>query len=163
MNDNIPIETQQEKKKFFPAPDVKEMAQKLIGKYHGILREAKFSYVYKDATWNKDGKPCAGELKVMSPYVHVLTGYDYGIIINYKYWLQLETPLREAILDHLLSSCFADEDKEGNIKWKKIKPTVNEFPEVIVRHGAYTQELKNFDDAFNEYNSKLPQPNTLDA
>ena len=61
INDNTPIETQQEKKKFFPAPDVKEMAQKLIGKYHGILREAKFSYVYKDATWNKDGKPCAGD------------------------------------------------------------------------------------------------------
>ena len=154
MNDTTPVETKQEKKKFFPAPEVESMAKKLIGKYHGFLREAKISYVFKDATWNKDGKPCAGEVKLMSPYVHVLTGFDFGVIINYKYWLQLDTKLREAILDHLLSSCTADEDKEGNFKWKKAKPSVNEFPEVIERHGAYTEDLKNLDDALAEYNNK---------
>ena len=154
INDTAPVETEQKKKKFFPAPEVKVVAEKLIEKYHGFLRDAKFSYVFKDATWNKNGKPCAGEVKLMSPYHHVLTGYDFGIIINYKYWLELDNRLREAVLDHLLSSCTADEDKDGNLKWKKESPSVNEFPEVIGRFGAYTEELRIFDDALTEYNKK---------
>ena len=64
-------------KKFFPAPDVEDLARELIEEYHSVLRDAKIRYVFRDGTWNKDGKPCPGEAKKMSPLVNALTEIDF--------------------------------------------------------------------------------------
>ena len=77
------------KAKFFPADEVESLSKKIIQKYHSILIDARIKYSFKDGTWNKNGNPCPGDIKKMSPYISDLAKIDFGMIINYKLWLQL--------------------------------------------------------------------------
>lgn len=138
--------------KFFPAPEIEKEAIKLIDRFHPHLKEAKIHYMFRDGKWNKNDRPVPGEVKLMSPYQSALTGLDFGIVINYKNWLKITSPeLHEAILDHLLSFCYYTEDKKGGIKWKKISPSIHEFPEIISRHGAYCVEVSELEDSLKEF------------
>lgn len=157
---------QKTKKKFFPVgEDVITMAENIIRKYHPELRTAgaNIKYSYRDGTWNKNGEPCLGEVKKISPYVKVLTEYivtgdnrglDFGILLNYRAWLELMTEEKEALLDHLLSCCDVAEGKDGEPKFVKVNPTVSEFPDVVKRHGGYNPQLKYMGEAFDEYKNK---------
>ena len=145
-------------KKFFPAPDVEDLARELIDEYHSILREAKIRYIFRDGTWNKDGKPCPGEAKKMSPLVNALTEIDFGIVINYKFWETINTKTqRRAVLDHILTQCTCTEDKDGNPKWCIQKPPFSEFPSIVERHGSYTEDLKYMQDAFKNYEKSVKE------
>ena len=137
--------------KFLPAPEVEELAAEMIKQHHSFLREAKISYIFRTGKWNKRGIPVPGELKLMSPYVKMLTGFDFGVIINFDYWLKMDDKLKRAVLDHILSFAAAKEDKDGNFQWTKESPTVSEFPAVIARHGAYNADLEILGNSFAEY------------
>lgn len=137
--------------KFFPAPEVEKLAKEIMKSYHKHLREASISYTFKNGSWKKNGRDVPGDVKAMSPYVNVLTGFDFGVIINYKYWLKMDKEMRVAVLDHLLSCCQYDEDKEGNKKFKKVAPMMGEFPEVVARRGAYTDFLNELQNSLKEY------------
>ena len=139
--------------KFFPAPEVEHVAKEIMKNYHKHLREAVISFTFKNGKWNKNGREVAGDVKVMSPYVHALTGFDFGIIINYKHWLKLDKEMRVAVLDHLLAYCQYEEDKNGNRKYKKIAPMASEFQEIVARRGAYTDYLSELQDSLEEYNA----------
>lgn len=142
------------KKKFYPAPEVMAVAHKLIEKYHSVLVNARFQYSFRDGTWNKNGSICPGEVKKLSPYVALIANIDFGMIINAKYWALLNTARREALVDHLLSYCSCDEDKDGNLKWVKLNPTIVEFPSVIERHGAYDANLEEMEKSLDEYHKE---------
>ena len=137
--------------KFFPAPDVETLAKEIMKSYHKHLREASISFTFKNGSWKKNGRDVPGDVKAMSPYVNVLTGFDFGVIINYKHWLKMDKEMRVAVLDHLLSCCQYDEDKEGNKKFKKVAPMMGEFPEVVARRGAYTDFLNELQNSLKEY------------
>lgn len=137
--------------KFFPAPDVETLAKEIMKSYHKHLREASISYTFKNGSWKKNGRDVPGDVKAMSPYANVLTGFDFGVIINYKHWLKIDKEMRVAVLDHLLSCCQYDEDKEGNKKFKKVAPMMGEFPEVVARRGAYTDFLNELQNSLKEY------------
>lgn len=139
--------------KFFPAPEVGHLAKEIMKSYHKHLREASISFTFKNGSWKKNGREVPGEVKAMSPYVHALTEYDFGIIINYKYWLKMNKEMRLAVLDHLLSCCQYVEDKDGNKKFKKVAPMAGEFPEVVARRGAYTEFLSELQNSLKEFDS----------
>lgn len=139
-------------KKFFPAPDVAKTARELIQRFHPHLLDAKIEYTYRDGKWNKNDRPVVGDVKLVSPYYNLLTGLDFGIIINYKHWNSITSvEQHKAIIDHLLSFCYFTEDKDGNRKWKKNVPAIHEFPEVVARHGAYNEEVSELENSLKEY------------
>ena len=145
----------EKKPKFMPAPEVEPVAKELIYKFHPHLREANIQYMFRTGKWNKNERPVVGDVKLISPYYNVLTGYDFGIILNYEYWCSLTRPSQhQAILDHLLSFCYFTEDKDGNMKWKKIVPSIHEFPEVIARNGAYNEEVAELQNSLEEFETK---------
>ena len=140
------------KKKFFPAPDVEAKAKELIPRFHPHLIDAHIDYTYRDGKWNKNDRPVVGDVKLISPYYNTLTGLDFGIVINYQYWTSITSvEQHKAIIDHLLSFCNYTEDKEGNRKWKKIVPTIHEFPEVVARHGAYNEDVTELANSLEEF------------
>ena len=140
------------KRKFFPAPDVEEVANNIIPRFHSHLMEAKISYTFRDGNWQKNDRPVPGEAKLISPYYHVLTGLDFGIVVNYRYWRSITSPKqKKAILDHLLSYCYFSEDASGERKWKKITPTIHEFPEVVARNGAYNADVIDLENSLKMF------------
>lgn len=140
------------KRKFFPAPEVEAVAKEIISDCHTHLREAKISFTFRDGKWEKNMRPVPGSVKLMSPYAHLLTGLDFGIIINYRLWLSLNPGMRRAVMDHILAYCgFRDDDKTGERKWVKESPSVNEFPEVVSRRGMYSPDLKDLETSITEF------------
>lgn len=138
--------------KFYPAEEVVPMANELITKYHPHLLNAKISYMFRDGKWNKDNRPVVGDVKLMSPYYKTLTGLDFGIVLNAKLWLNTtRVKQKQAMLDHLLSYCYFTEDKDGNPKWKKVAPTIHEFPEVVARNGAYSPDVMELENSLREF------------
>lgn len=145
-------EGESKKIKFFPASDVIPMANELIRRFHPHLIEAKLDFMYRDGKWNKNDRPVIGDVKLMSPYYNALTELDFGIIINHKLWMDTTSvSQKQAMLDHLLSYCYYTEDKDGNPKWKKIAPTIHEFPEVVARNGAYSPEVIELESSLKEF------------
>lgn len=152
IKDKLEDKEPETKNKFIPAPDVEEVAKELIRQYHPHLLNATISYVFRDGSWNKNERPVMGDVKLMSPYLNMLTGFDFGVIVNYRLWLSLSVKERkQAIVDHLLSFCYFTEDKNGDLKWKKISPSIHEFPEIVARHGAYNADLEDLTVSMNEF------------
>ena len=143
-------------RKFFPAPDVQKIAEELIPRFHPHLIDAQIEYTFRDGKWNKNDRPVVGDVKLVSPYFHVLTGLDFGVIVNYKNWANITSvEQHKAIVDHLLSFCyFADNEKTGERKWKKIVPTIHEFPEVVARHGAYNEDVSELENSLREFSKE---------
>lgn len=159
MSEQEVKEEKKKKIKFFPAPEVQKVANEIMKHYHKHLRDAKLSFMFKDGTWKKNERVVTGDVKLISPYVHALTGIDFGIVVNFKYWQECPMETRIAIVDHLLSYCEYTEDKAGNRKWKKINPTISEFPEVVARRGVYNVDIEEISDALNAFNTKENQEN----
>ena len=141
--------------KFFPASDAEKIAKELIQRFHPHLIDANIEFTYRDGKWNKNGRPVIGDVKLMSPYFKALTDLDFGIIINYNLWSKITSPKQHrAMLDHLLAYCYFTEDKKGNLKWKKIAPTIHEFPEIIARNGAYSQDVAELEESLKEFSKQ---------
>lgn len=65
-----------------PAPDVKKIADKLIDKYHGNLREAKIIYLFRDKPLKSKGKVQLGKATKVSGKYNAVTGADFLIEIS---------------------------------------------------------------------------------
>lgn len=136
---------------FRPADDsVTKLASELISKYHGHLVNAKIEYCFRIKKWEKNGKPVPGKTEKTSVFWQELTGIDFCIIVNEQYWHELRRFQKEAVLDHLLCFCGFDNEEDGGIKYVKAKPEVEEFADVIRRHGCWTQEMQLIGEAFDE-------------
>ena len=70
-----------------------------------------------------------------------LTGYDFVLEIALEVWNEFSINQRRAIIDHLLSRCIGEEQEDGSMKWKIRPPQVQEFPEVVARHGQWNDDL----------------------
>ena len=132
--------------KYSPAPDVEELAHKIIQQFHKHLVEAKIQYLYREgASWTKSGKDVLGQTKRVSGAAASVTGLDFMIIINQSIWAQLPQNMKEAVIDHELAHCCrGEDDKEGNPKWSLQSHDVEEFVSIGRRHGSWSTEIDVF-------------------
>lgn len=152
LDDEPAEDSGQKEEKFTSADEIIPMANKLITQFHPHLINAKISYMFRGGKWNKNNRPVVGDVKLMSPYYRKLTGLDFGIVLNKKLWYSTtRVKQKEAMLDHLLSYCYFSEDKQGNPIWKKVAPTIHEFPEVVARNGAYSPDVVELENSLREF------------
>lgn len=137
-------------KEFPKAPEVifgdfdtaEDIAAKLIPKHHSELATAKFSYICRNKSTKKGGKPVAGNVYKMSGKFRHLVGSDFVMEVALDCWNGLQPNQRIALIDHLLSKCVGVEDnKTGEMKWSVRPPEVQEFPEIAERHGQWCDGL----------------------
>jgi len=131
------------------SPAVLEMAERLINKSHHHLRGARIGFLFRDKAGKSKGKMVQGKaLKISSslePYIEL----DFMIWLSEEDWHEMGQAPREALLDHELCHCGGD-GEEGY----KIRPhDVEEFIEIITRHGAWTLPLLKIK---NEIQRRLP-------
>lgn len=129
---------------------VKEIARKLIPKYHPELVGAHIIYGCRDKAQKRAGKPSPGYVKKVSPEMKWLSaskvdGDDVGdfiLVVALECWNGMAPNQRTALVDHLLTRCSGEEDeKNGRMKWSLRPPEVQEFSEIADRHGKWNAEL----------------------
>jgi hypothetical protein len=141
-----------EKAEYRDAPeDLKTMAAKLISEFHGGLAEAKICYLVRTGEWKKKGKDVFGRAEVVSKKHKHLTGYDFIITIGLRCWNVAEEDFKRALLDHELTHCCKDEDKEGNPKYYIQDHSVEDFNAIIRRYGLWDSSLRLAINAFHEH------------
>ena len=119
-----------------------EIARVIIPKYHPGLATARIRFICRNKATKKAGHLIPGNVYKMAPKYEYLIGYDFVLEIALEVWNDFNPRQRRAVVDHLLSRCIGDEDEEnGEMKWKLRPPQVQEFPEIVERHGQWNEDL----------------------
>lgn len=133
-----------------------ELLRELVTSFHPDLADAKVVLLFNRA-WrvNAAGRLTLGKCKLASDLDRALSDFDVAIQLNEEFWLDDETSggQRRALLDHEL--CHAKLRLDGetgepmlNELGKRvyaIRPhDVEEFEDVIKRHGTYKRDLERF-------------------
>jgi hypothetical protein len=137
-------------KRYYSAMD------ELVSKYHKHLRDAKIVLVWNEA-WNEDtdGLMPLAKAKKCSDLDRELAGWDFVIQLNKVPVQAMEEPQLRALLDHELSHCEVARDESGEVKiddlgravYRIRKHDVEEFTEVVYRHGIWKRDLERFAEA----------------
>lgn len=141
-----------EKPELKEAPEVQELAARLIDNIHTHLAEARIKYLFRTGKWEHGGKMILGKAEKVAAKWKYLTEFDFVVTINRDAWFANSKEVREAILDHELTHCArGEDDKQGNPKWYIMPHTIEDFVNIIQRHGLWTTSLQNLVKANEEY------------
>ncbi len=132
-------------KEYTIAESVASIAGGLIPPYHPELAEARIMYVFISEASKVNGKEIPGTAKKMSGFNAWALEIDFVITVALDKWNEMIESQRNALVDHLLERCYGEEDEEsGETKWKMRDPDVQEFPNILHRHGAWNEDLQGF-------------------
>lgn len=140
---------------------VYEIMESLVKKHHTHLADAKIAIAWRYG-WkaNTDGRVTLGQAKKGSDLDRELHGYDFVILLNHEAVNggTLKQPQLKALLDHQLCHCEISKDQNGEPKidengrtvYRIRKHDIEEFREVVARHGLWMGDLEEFAAAIKE-------------
>ncbi|HKQ90868.1 MAG TPA: putative metallopeptidase [Blastocatellia bacterium] len=137
-----------------PAPEVKEVARRLIDDFHTHLATVRIEYVFCVEQLKEKGKVVWGRAKKVSGLNAWLADEDrdYGakspddffvVEIHRATWLMIDEKSRRALVDHELCHFWVDEN--GNLAI--LGHDLEEFNAVVRRHGLWADDIKFFLEA----------------
>lgn len=120
---------------------VVDMVRVLIGKYHPDLALCvdEIAVLFREKAAKKGGIALLGKSQKAPPLIGVLGDTDYKFILELAQdeWLNLDTSKQNALLDHLLCGCRAEETDSGEIKYSIAPPDVSFYWDELNRHGDW--------------------------
>lgn len=144
--------------KFYPAPEVKEIAERIIPLHHPYLVDARVDYVFTDKVPKQGGKEVWGTMRKVTSLTAYL-GADsnsqahgeaapfFVMVISRPVWDELDAKKREALVDHELCHAFCELDEEGAPKLSIVPHDLEEFQAIVKRHGLWRQDVERFVEA----------------
>lgn len=130
---------------FSEAAAVESLAEGLIPNYHPELINARMLYIFVDKASKKGGKELMGKAQKVSGVWEFYTEKDFVLTVPADVWGTLEEAQKTALVDSLLERCAGEEDeKSGETKWSIREPDVQEFSNILERHGAWHADLERF-------------------
>ena len=132
-----------------------EMLADITDKHHEHLSEAKIALAWRKTTnSDADGKLLLGRCKKCSDLEREAHGFDFIIVLNKEFWHDKETTdaKRRALLDHEVTHAQVSRDEEGEEKrdefgrkvYRIRKHDIEEFREIVERHGLWKGDLEAF-------------------
>lgn len=140
------------------ADEVARIARDLIAKHHPHLEDfgVRIEYVFRDEAEESAGKIVWGKARRMTGLNAWLAGAErpsetitdpekfFVIEIAEDIWKTLNVKERRALVDHELSHCFVDLDKDEQIRLKLLRHDIEEFRGVVKRHGLWREDVEHF-------------------
>lgn len=141
--------------------DAYNFLHQAVSMWHEDLRQAKIALAWRtEIKPDPDGHMLLGQCMLVSDLQKEFVPYDFIIILNREAWEhpEFDDKKRMALLDHEL--CHATEkldndaepimDERGRRVWRTRKHDIEEFREIVRRHGMWKQDLELFAKALNE-------------
>ena len=148
-----PTNSTNPKDKYSDKPDywrdsaLDKLAEEVRMKHHEHLHDAEISYLMTKKPMNRGGKAIAGKAKLSKGLIGFYSKADFIIIIDAAYWDNFDVPQRRALVDHELKHCSYEDHEEGNRTWIIRGHDIEEFTDIVDRHGLWHDDLKTFDQA----------------
>lgn len=132
-----------------------QLLEKIVHEHHSALRDARIALAWC-TSWKPDvdGRVTLGKCKKASDLDRELMAFDFVILLRRSFWRDSEVSdaQRLALLDHEL--CHAavkydqhgepEEDDRGRIVYRIRKHDIEEFADIVERHGLYKRDLERF-------------------
>lgn len=139
------------------------MLDEVVQKWHGHLTDASIVLAW-NTSWSADadGRLVLGKCKKASDLDRELFAstadegeqrqLDFVILLNEEAWHEMGPAQQTALLDHEVSHCAIAEDENGHPKhdecgrvcYRIKKHDLEEFRDVVSRHGAYKSDIEAF-------------------
>jgi hypothetical protein len=144
-----PIDSGDGPSEYWLAPEVKEIAESLIAKYHEMLGNSgvRIEYLFRSNVPKSKGKLIFGITKKISGEHATLAGSEepfFCIIIAHPAWEVLPQKHREALVDHELCHCGIEVNEKGDTKLVLRHHDIEEFGEIVHRWGAWSPDVQEF-------------------
>jgi hypothetical protein len=123
--------------------------------FHTDLRKARIGLAWRKALKpDVDGHLILGKCVKISDLQHEMVDLDFVILLNKEVWQDpgFTEEKKLALVDHEL--CHAGrvedeygaqkEDERGRLIWRIRKHDIEEFQDVVKRHGCYKRDLERF-------------------
>lgn len=129
---------------------IEQIAKGLIAKHHThtlgvariacVMKRVDPEQEAKPPKSGRDGKrPKIAKARLIPAIYQLLTGRDFIIEVDERYWDLLSLEQQEALIDHALSHC--ERDAKG---WYLRDHDVEEFRSILERHGFWRNGLEEF-------------------
>jgi hypothetical protein len=132
----------------------------LVDAHHEDLSQTNVRIALAWATsWKADvdGRLTLGKCKKATDLDRELAPYDFVILLNQDFWQngRVTDAQRQALLDHELmhAACVYDEqgtikvDERGRTCYRVRKHDLEEFADIVTRHGCYKRDIEDFAQA----------------
>jgi len=135
-----------------------ELLAEIRAEQHFDTAEAKIALAWRKGTKpNADGKLVLGRCVKASDLQRELVDYDFVIVLNKEFWEdpEFDRAKKLALLDHELCHATRAVDADGNSMidtkqrpvWRVRGHDVEEFEEIVSRHGVWKRDLERFAEA----------------
>lgn len=132
-----------------------KLLDKLVRKHHQHLIDARIALAWRYALKkDADRLLVLGKCVKASDLSRELVDWDFVILLNYEVWTSPEfgDHQKEALLDHELCHAQISKNKDGTAKeddrgrrvYRVRKHDIEEFTEIVTRHGTYKRDLEEF-------------------
>ena len=137
------------------APEVQQIAEDLIPKYHQHLIDfdVKIRYVFVDKTPKSKGREVWGTCrKISNLNAFLAEGNDssepfFVITISQDVWDVLPHDKRVALVDHELCHAWAEANEKEDadpVKLSTVPHDLEEFASIVRRHGLWREDVEAF-------------------
>jgi hypothetical protein len=131
-----------------------DQLEKVREKHHQPLAGAIIAIAWQQRIKpDKDAHLKLGQLRKRTDLDKEFADFDFIVILNYDAWQRMSAKQQTALLDHELchGAPMIDEktgeqkkDDRGRLLWRMRKHDIEEFREVVERHGCYKRDLEDF-------------------
>ncbi len=135
-------------------PEPWKYLRECVAAWHPHLAEAKFALAWqRGMKADRDDLLTLGKCRKASDLNRELVDYDFVILLNETAWAELFPDQRKALVDHELTHAqVVIDDETGEVKvddrgrpvWRIRRHDIEEFREIIERHGLYKSDLEAF-------------------
>lgn len=138
-------DTFQKTAEFSEAPEVEQLAAKIIPQYHDHLKTAKIRYLFSSKAMKKQGRVIAGKAQTAAALVGYFGRCDFVVTISLFEWSTMDLATKRALVDHELCHCFFKvNEKSGERTWTIRAHDVEEFNQIVERHRLWSPDVQNF-------------------
>lgn len=144
------------------APEAEKIAERLIAEHHTHLTDVRVEFVFRDKASKSHGRTTLGKARKVSGLGAFLArrtedgedtaGAEFFVIeLARDEWDEMPPSKRRALVDHELCHCTITYDDEKDTVTFGIKGhDVEEFTEILDRHGLWKDDLAGFAKAAKE-------------
>jgi hypothetical protein len=123
------------------APEVEEIADELIKKYHPHLEGVKICYLFRSDRWKARKKPVRGKVLIAPPLWQHIGGFELIVIINKTIFESMDADGRLVMVDNEISSVEMVEKEAGKKAWRFREHDICEYSDVLARHNVCVSNL----------------------
>lgn len=136
--------------------DVRELANDIIAHHHPHLADADIVFLMRSPTAKAKGKITLGTAKKASPEHKALYQGDVDFIVTLAgaEWKDMTNRQRRALLDHELCHCVGDSENGWGLRGHDVE----EFAEIIRRHGLWHGDLETVGETVRQLDLGLDDP-----